>query len=227
MFCFYPGLIIGGLILKVLIVGGGPVHLPQLERELMAKPDLVIAVDYGGSYFDEMGILPQVLLGDFDSLSKTVLSQMAASDVEIISFPTHKDYTDLELALDFALTKEPEEIRILGGLGNRLDHTLGNIGMLVKPLSKGVKAHLLDEFHDIFLISDFIRIRNNPGWAISLIPLSQKVTGVTTTGLLYPLTNAELYLDSGRGLHNEFTEETASIKVHEGTLIIVCFQEAQ
>lgn len=213
--------------MKVLIVGGGPVHLPQLEQELATKPDLVIAADYGGSYFAELGVFPHILLGDFDSLPKSVLNQMMAAHVEINTFPTHKDYTDLELAIDFALTKGPKQIRILGGLGNRLDHTLGNIGLLLKPLSKGVEAHLLDEFHDIFLLKDSVRLRPKPGWAVSLIPLSQKVIGVTTTGLSYPLTNAELYLDSGRGIHNEFTAETASIKVGKGTLIIICFQEKQ
>lgn len=211
--------------MRVLIVGGGPVHLPQLRQELATKPDLVIAADYGGSYFSEVGFLPQVLLGDFDSLPKPVLDQMTASNIKINSFPTHKDYTDLELAIDFALTKEPEQIRILGGLGNRLDHTLGNIGMLQKPLSRGVEAHLLDESHDIFLLKDFIQLRRKAGWAVSLIPLSPIVTGVTTAGLLYPLTNADLYLDSGRGIHNEFIEETASIKLDEGTLIIICFRE--
>ena len=213
--------------MRVLIVGGGPVRFPQLEQELATKPDLVIAADYGGSYFAKMGIFPHVLMGDFDSLSKTDLNQLAASPVEVITFPTHKDYTDLELALDFALARKPKQVRILGGLGNRLDHTLGNIGLLLKPLSAKVEAHLLDEFHDIFLLKNsVIKIKNKPGWALSLIPLSQKVTGVTTSGLLYPLSNAELNLNSGRGIHNEFSKEIASIQVNEGTLIIICFREA-
>lgn len=213
--------------MKALIVGGGPVHLPQLEQELASKPDLVIAADYGGSYFAKLGIYPNILLGDFDSLSKTVLTQMNEAHVEINSFPTHKDYTDLELAIDFALIRGTQQVRILGGLGNRLDHTLGNIGLLLKLLSKSIEAHLLDEFHDIFLTENTAQIINKPGWAVSLIPLTQKVTGVTTEGLLYPLTNAELYLDSCRGIHNEFTEEKAMIKVDEGILIVVCFQEVQ
>ncbi len=213
--------------MKALIVGGGPVHLPQLEQELALKPDLVIAADYGGSYFAKLGVFPNILLGDFDSLPKTVLAQMKDAHVEINSFPTHKDYTDLELAIDFALTKGTQQIRILGGLGNRLDHTLGNIGLLLKPLSKSIEAHLLDKFHDVFLMENSVQIINKPGWAVSLIPFSQKVTGVTTEGLLYPLTHAELHLDSCRGIHNEFTEEKAMIKVDEGILIVVCFQEVQ
>ena len=214
-------------MLNVLIVGGGPIHFAQLKSEMAAQPDFIIAADRGGSYLRKIGAFPHVLLGDFDSLSQADLSAIKEAKVEIQSFSPYKDFTDLELALDLALRKGADKIRILGGLGSRLDHTLGNIGILLKPLALGIETHLLDEFHDIILIKDSIELKNRPGWAVSLIPLSQRVTGVTTTGLLYPLTQAELCLNSGRGIHNEFTDESASIKIDGGTLIVVCFKEKQ
>ncbi|HBF36864.1 MAG TPA: thiamine diphosphokinase [Firmicutes bacterium] len=212
-------------MLNVLIVGGGPIDLAQLKSEMASKPELIIAADRGGSYLWEIGAFPHVLLGDFDSLSKTVLSEMKAANVGIQVFSPKKDFTDLELALDLAIKRGVDSIRILGGLGNRLDHTLGNIGLLLRPLALGIETHLLDEYHDIVLIKDAIKLKRKPGWAVSLIPLSQKVTGITTTGLLYPLTQAELYLHSARGIHNELTGESAYIKVDEGILIVVCFRE--
>jgi thiamine pyrophosphokinase len=210
---------------NVLIVGGGPISQSQLRAELVEEPDLIIAADRGGSYLVELGTFPQVLLGDFDSLPEPVLQQMRAAKVEIKSFSVNKDYTDLELALDFAIKRGASRIHILGGLGERIDHTLGNIGLLLKPLALGIETHLMDESHDIVVTKDYLRLKRKPGWAVSLIPLSLKVTGITTTGLVYQLTKADLFFQSTRGIHNEFNKETASIEVGEGILIVICFQE--
>ena len=210
---------------NVLIVGGGPVYRPQLKSELDRQPDLIIAADNGASYLRELGFFPHVSVGDYDSLPDTVLEQMKAAHIEIHSFSPQKDYTDLELALDLAIKRGAVKIRIMGGLGRRLDHTLGNVGLLLKPLKLGIETHLFDEFHDVTLINKTIQLTRRPGWAISLIPLTHSVTGVTTIGLQYPLSKAELFLDSCRGIHNQFTAETANIEISEGILIVIFFRE--
>jgi thiamine pyrophosphokinase len=210
---------------NVLIVGGGPVSQSQLKWELDEKPDLIIAADRGGDYLAELAVFPQVLIGDFDSLPGLTLSQMKAAGVEIRSYAVAKDYTDLELALNLALQKRAGRIHILGGLGGRIDHTLGNIGLLLQALDQGVETHLLDSNHDITITKDRLGIKNKLGWAVSLIPLTLKVSGVTTTGLAYKLDKAELLLQSTRGIHNEFTEETATIELAEGVLLVICFRE--
>jgi thiamine pyrophosphokinase len=211
--------------MMVLIVGGGPVSLVQLQSELALKPDLVLAADRGAEYLQQLSALPQTLIGDFDSLARETLTDMATAGVEIRTFEVTKDFSDLELALDLAVVKGATRIDILGGLGGRIDHTLANIGLIVKPMELGIETHLLDPSHDITAVKDFLEIEARPGWAVSLIPLTTKVSGVTTTGLKYKLDNALLWIQNTRGIHNEFVTDKAVIRLTEGVLAVICFQD--
>lgn len=208
-----------------LIVGGGPVNAELLNQELKKKPDLLIAADYGGFYCDELGIIPQVLIGDFDSLSSPIVDKLMNAGVKVIPYSPQKNETDMELALELAIREGSSSIHILGGLGRRLDHTLSNIGLFLRALAQKVEVHLLDEAHDITATGHRIVVKRKAGWAVSLIPLTVKVCGVSTSGLLYPLDKADLFLEKSRGIHNEFTAETATIEVKEGILLIILFKE--
>jgi thiamine pyrophosphokinase len=209
-----------------LIVGGGPVDLNQLSLELANHPDLIIAADSGGKYLLELGVLPEVLVGDNDSIPEETRVQLIAGGIEVRDFPPEKDQTDLELALDLVLSRGAKYITIVGGLGRRIDHTLGNIGLLVKALEAGAEAHLLDPGHDITVVNHRAFFRKKPGWAVSLIPLTPKVSGVTTHGLVYGLHNEELFFYHSRGIHNQFSDQAASVELTHGILLIVCFQES-
>lgn len=211
---------------SALIIGGGPVNIEQLKQELAQKPDMLIAADYGGFYCEQLGIIPQVLMGDFDSLSAPMVDKLMNAGAKVIRFPARKDETDMELALDLAMTEGSSRIHILGGLGRRFDHTLSNIGLLLKALPQKNEVHLLDEVHDITAIDHRIVLSRRAGWAVSLIPLTVEVSGISTSGLLYPLDNASLYLEKSRGIHNQFTAETASIEVAEGILLVILFKES-
>ncbi len=209
---------------KALIVGGGPVLKELLEKELAKKPDLVIGVDGGSSYLYESGDTPQIVIGDLDSLSPGILDKLVQAGVEILRFSPQKDETDMELALDYTIGKAFRSIMILGGLGRRLDHTLANIGLLLKGLNQGVEVWLQDETHLITSVNSRIILQKIPGWAVSLVPLTPKVSGVTTSGLVYPLNNADLFFEKSRGIHNEFAAEVATVEVKEGFLLVVLFQ---
>lgn len=210
---------------RTLIVGGGPVNTWQLKQELARRPDLIIAADYGGYYLDELGIIPEVLMGDFDSLSVPLVDKLMNAGANIIPFPPRKNKTDMELAFDLAITEGSTRIDILGGLGRRLDHTLSNCGLFIKALAQKVELHLLDEYHDITATDHSVVLSKKPGWAVSLIPLTGKAGGVSTTGLLYPLDRADLFFEKSLGIHNEFVAETATVQVAEGILLIVLFKE--
>jgi thiamine pyrophosphokinase len=209
---------------NVLIVGGGPITLAQLKFELELKPELIIAADRGGAYLKELAVLPTVLIGDFDSLPPETHQSIVAAGVEVKAFAVTKDYTDLELAVDLALERGATRINILGGLGGRIDHTLGNIGLLLKALDQDVEAHLLDPGHDILVIREGMTLKKRLGWAVSLIPLSLKASGITTKGLAYKLDNADLLFQSTRGIHNEFMAETATVELTQGVLMIIVFK---
>jgi thiamine pyrophosphokinase len=208
-----------------LIVGGGPVNIELLQSELAKKPDLVIAVDYGGSYLYELGIIPQILIGDFDSLTPQIMDKLANAGAKVIPFPPRKDETDMELALNYAITGGSKTAVILGGLGNRYDHTLSNIGLLIRGLNQGVEVHLRDEAHDLIAINHRVILERKPGWAVSLIPLTVKAGGVTTSGLVYPLKEADLFFERSRGIHNEFAAKTATVELTEGVLLVILFKE--
>lgn len=210
---------------RTLIVGGGPVNPELLQNELNLKPDLVIAADRGGAHLYKQGVFPQVLLGDFDSLASPLVKEFSRTGVRVLQFSPQKDETDMELAVEYAIQNQSETIIILGGLGQRLDHTLSNIGLLLKVLAHNIEIHLLDEEHDITAINRQITLVRRTGWAVSLLPLTLKVVGVTTTGLKFPLNQASLFMEESRGLHNEFIAETATVELTEGNLLIIMFKE--
>ena len=210
---------------QALIVGGGPVDPAQLREELDRRPALIIAADGGGHPLLAAGRYPQVALGDFDSLPDADRARLAEAGVRMHSFPAAKDETDLELALDLAIDEGATEIRILGGLGRRLDHTLGNIGLLLRAAERGAAARLLDPDHELLLAGTAIRLPARPGWALSLIPLTPRVTGVRTSGLAFPLCGEELYFARPRGIHNQFCAPAASVALDDGILLIILFRE--
>jgi thiamine pyrophosphokinase len=212
---------------QILIVGGGPVDPDQLRAELAAAPQLVIAADRGGRYLREAGRWPDLLVGDFDSLDRAELEAFQAAGVELRPFPADKDWTDMELALEIALEKDVSSIRILGGLGGRLDHTFSNAGLLAKAFERGVNAILLDPANELYLVGPGqpLQLAKRDGWGLSLIPLSARASGVTTTGLVFPLHEETLLLSGTRGVHNRFSTSEAQVEVAGGLLLAHLFHE--
>lgn len=210
---------------QAIIVGGGPVNPAQLERELTVRPDFLIAADRGASRFMELGLMPDLLVGDMDSLDRPILDRLLAAQVMVKQYPAAKDQSDMELALDLALASGAGRIRIFGGLGGRLDHTLGNLGLLIKALEQGAEASLVGEAQEITPVQQKIVLIAKPGWAVSLIPWTERVTGVTTTGLKFPLRDETLYSNHTRGIHNQFTATTATVTLKSGILLAVSFLE--
>lgn len=211
---------------NVLVVAGGPVNRELLRHELTKNPMKVVAVDGGGACLAEVGYRPDLLIGDFDSLSEAVVQQMIRDKVEILRFPVEKDETDLELALDWLLRQGVTEARVIGGLGARLDHTLANIGLLVHSLNSGMTVRLIDETHEIYLIRQRTELTAKPGWAVSLIPLTE-AKGVVTKGLKYPLRQEDLYFEHSRGLHNCFVSKDAVVDLESGMLLVISFLESE
>ena len=211
----------------VLIVGGGPVDLGQLQAELATAPELIIAADGGGAYLAKLQSDPDLLIGDLDSLAPEIVNDFRMRGIEIHTFPTNKDQTDLQLALEFAYSRGLKEIRILGALGGRLDHTLGNLGLLMEALRQEAKVWLLDPQTEITLIGAELELIPRAGWGLSLIPFTQNVKVITTIGLKYPLINETLLVVNTKGIHNEFValDQKAKIIVKEGFLLVVLFQE--
>jgi len=206
---------------RALIFANG--DLPELERvqSFILPGDFLVAADGGSRYLRELGLIPDLLIGDLDSVDTNYLKSLSGSSTIIKKFPVDKDETDLELALNHTLDDGYSTIRILGALGGRLDHTLGNLSLLLRDDLIGCDVRLLDGQQEVILIRDWVRITGQPDDTVSLVPLGVPVKGVSTTGLQYALSNETLYPDQARGISNVMVDHAAEISLIEGLLL--CF----
>jgi thiamine pyrophosphokinase len=199
---------------------------PEIVKSLQSS-DLIIAADGGTHHCESLGITPNVIIGDFDSLDSTKVSVFKHIGVEIIQYPIHKDETDLELALQFTLMQDVTEVFIIGALGARWDMTVANILLIAHPKFSSLKIRLLDGSQELLLLreGEQIDIQGRPGYQISLIPIAGDARGITTHGLEYPLNDEILYFGSSRGISNTFLQDHAWIVVREGILLCIINRE--
>lgn len=206
---------------RALIFANG--DLPGLEKvkSIIQPGDFIAAADGGSRYLRELGLIPDLLIGDLDSVDGDYLLSLSGSSTIINKFPVNKDETDLELALNYALEAGYQTIRILGALGGRLDHTLGNISLLLRNDLIDCDIRLLDGQQEVMVIHHRVVISGEPGDIVSLVPWGVPAIGVTTTGLQYALSNETLYPYQARGISNVLVDHTAEITLETGLLL--CF----
>ncbi|HPO76769.1 thiamine diphosphokinase [Thermoclostridium caenicola] len=208
--------------MKAVVVGSGDPVGPELLKERCLDADIIIAADGGGLYLYEAGIVPDVLIGDFDSIPSDVLDFFRSQKkVAICSFSREKDFTDMELAVEMAVSRGADEVCILSATGTRLDHSAGNILLLYSLLQKGIRGWVEDANNRVYLTQGRMELKRLDNWKVSLIAISPEVNGVTTSGLQYPLMNDTLVLGSCRGVSNEFASDTAVISVEKGLLMVI------
>ena len=167
---------------------------------------------------------PDILIGDLDSIDPVDLEWCQSQQVEIRKYPKEKDETDFELALDHAIESVPGAVTVFGALGGRIDHALANIGLLSDPRYAGREIKIISERETIFFIHGKVAISAEEGQILSLIPWGEQVTGVTTTGLQYPLKDETLYSFRSRGISNVICSGSTIIEFKEGKLLCVINQ---
>ena len=213
--------------MKALIVAASPENRDLNLPALAAVADLIVAADGGAVIALAHDVRPHVVVGDMDSLSAEDADALRRDGAELLAFPPRKDETDLELALLVAVRRGATDITILGALGGRLDHTLGNLYLLTMPELRGRTARLVDGRVEAFLIRDEAEVRGLPGDTVSLIPLTPEVSGIETEGLEYPLRRESLFMGPGRGISNTLLGPTARVSIGGGVLLaVVTHQEA-
>jgi len=211
----------------MLVITGGTVDNKWLKSISPSYfQSKIIAADRGLFYAEQAGLFADYILGDFDSLPQGILDKYKEKEVKIRTYPPEKDYTDTHLALLWAVEEGAESVTIVGGMGTRFDHSFANIGLLSMLLEKGVKGEILDPHNRIFMMDQehlgTVRIKKegNEEQYISLIPYTEKVTGISLTGFKYPLKKETLTIGISRGISNELTEEEGLIQIEEGILIV-------
>lgn len=206
---------------RCLIIGHGedvPDNPPKVDGST-----LIIAADGGLIRARQWGLVPHWLLGDFDSLDPGSSCELPAD--RIIAYPAEKDQTDLELAVDFALGLGVREIVMTGVWGGRIDHSLGNIEILCKLAGKHVKAQMITSSADLYLVDRSLRLELPIGTPVSLLPLTSKVTGVTTSGLYYALQNAVIKKGSTKTISNYTVSSCMELRCETGVLLAIVLKK--
>ncbi len=209
--------------MRAIVFANGILEDPQGAKSLLREEDVLIAADGGADHCRTLGITPDVIIGDMDSLSEEDQRVWAEKDVPFLRHSRRKDETDLELALLHASDLHADEILVLGALGGRWDQTFANLLLPLYHRLAGLEVAFWHAGTWIYVIGHSRTIRGRAGQTVSLIPLGGDAMGVSTTGLEWPLTNETLYLGGSRGVSNLLLDESAQITVEVGTLLCFIF----
>ncbi len=213
-----------------LIVSGGSTDEGQLREQIMrlrAENGLLIAADSGLEALDQLqDVLPDVAVGDFDSVDPQVLERFQQrGEIRFERHRPEKNETDTELAFSIAQEAGVQDVVLMGATGTRLDHVLSNIHLLKAAMDRGLRCQLLDPHNRIRLVSGrTIFYRDAQAYPfVSLIPLTMEVKGITLTGFKYPLQDHHLVLGQECGLcvSNELAAEEAVLDFTDGLLLVV------
>lgn len=206
---------------KCIVIGAGELKAGTVEK---GEGDLVIAVDGGIGYCSVLNLEPDLLLGDFDSVSDA--EAKAVEELEhripdrVIRLPKEKDDTDMLAALREGLHRGYRDFHIYGGTGGRFDHTFANIQCLLFLKKQGAAGCLIGGNGVIMvLMNETVHFREGMEGYLSLFTLTEESSGVTIEGMKYPLKDAVLRNDFPVGISNEFTGQEAAVTVEKGQLV--------
>jgi len=204
------------------IITGGFLEETFLTEYIDRHPgELRVVVDGALEVTHRLGIKPDFIVGDFDTVNNDLLAHYEKSI--ILRHPPEKDQTDTELAIETALDAGCRELIFFGATGSRLDHSLANIFLLESLLKQGITAELLNENNRLYLKNRGFTLHRNTTWGsyLSLLPLSETVEEVTLTGFKYPVEKLTFHRERTLGISNEITEEEARVEFSKGTFIVV------
>ena len=202
----------------LVVCGGGPVLAPWA---LPVAPDVVIAADDGAREALRLGLEVDVVVGDMDSVPASTLTQVERAGGRVMRHPADKDATDLDLALDEALSSLPERIVVAGGAGGRLDFVLANALALVHPRLAAVQVDGVFGVARLHVVRSERALDGTPGEVLSLLAVGGPAVGVRTNGLRWTLDGQDLPAASGWGVSNEFAEAEASVSIEAGVVLVV------
>lgn len=198
----------------------------SIEHITVEEDDFCIAVDGGYAYCKQLGIKPDLIVGDMDSLPENLQKEMQKISGEkpgkVICLCQEKDDTDTLAALRIGMEKGYRNYRLYGALGGRIDHTIANIQCLSYLKNNSAEGIILEEGLAITVIKEEkVSFGNREKGYLSLFSLGERAEGVTITGMKYPLNQALVTNDYPIGISNEFTGEDSMVEVRKGMLLAV------
>ncbi|WP_427338559.1 thiamine diphosphokinase [Caloranaerobacter sp. DY30410] len=207
--------------MKALIVSSGNMENFNIIKRLCEDVDLVVCADGGADLVVKAGCIPDIVIGDLDSIEKNTFSKLKDYKVKFIKFPTKKDKTDTELSINYVIEEGFNEIVLVGVTGTRLDHTLANIFLLYSLLQRGVKATIIDDHNEIFITKDELFIYKDDKKYVSIIPFNGDLLGVTLKGFEYEVEKVNIKFSSTLGISNTLISDTGIIKVEDGICLVI------
>ena len=213
---------------KIVIISGGSIDDAfAIDWIRQYQPEYIIVADSGMEFVRRAGFVPNMIIGDFDSVAPETLELFRAECIEkgIIwkELNPIKDDTDTEFAIRQAIELGAKEIVILGGTGTRLDHVLGNIALLGIGLEEDISIQLVDVHNRIRMIDKPLQLKKDEqfGNMVSLVPYFGEVKGLTLKGFKYPLEDFTTGGFSSLGISNEIVDEVGEITFEEGYMIVI------
>ena len=208
---------------NILIISGGSFKRERTEDYLKSKNfDFIIAADSGGEYAASLGLRPDLLIGDMDSVSKETIEALENAGSTVNEFEPEKDATDFDLALQKAASLKPEKITVVGLTGNRLDHTLTSFYCALKVFKEGIDCEIIDSNNRIYFKDNDFEIERSKQYGdfVSLVPVTESVT-VSIKGMRYSLEERKVYSGESLCQSNEITDEKAVIKIKDGVVAVI------
>ncbi len=201
---------------RCVIVGGADINNYAYIRSRLHEDDFIIFCDSGLKHLDQLQTEPNLIVGDFDSHENPHL------DVETIVLPCEKDDTDTVFAVKEAVKRGFEDFLLIGVVGARFDHTLGNVSILLYLDSLGKKSSIIDDYSEMEIISDKPVYISDQYAFFSLLNISGCAKGISISGAKYPLENAEIFCEYQYGISNEVLPgESAMVSVNRGKLLLI------
>lgn len=196
--------------MRAVIIGNGDIKNYNYIKSKIKKDDFIICADGGIRHAKAMGIKIDIALGDFDSYELN-------ENIKSIVYPVRKDFIDGELAMNYAIEHNYDEVVMLGMTGTRLDHTFTNIMLLTTHKN----AYLFDDSNEIRILNKRLVLEGYRGKTLSIIPLFGTVSGLNSIGLDYPLNNTVLKFGTGMGNSNFVIDDYAEITIENGTAVVI------
>ncbi len=206
--------------IKAILVLGGEMTDPDFYSRLIEEHELIVGADHGCDLLRALGIIPNVVVGDFDSISTETMRWLLSHSVDCKPYPTNKGKTDGELALKTALVSGARDITITAAWGGRLDHALGNLFLLRLARRQGVACRLVEAQWEVVLIDSDFKLSGSPGETVSLIPLD-RCEGVTLRGFAYDAEALTLEPGDTRGLSNLLINGQGEIMIETGQVLMI------
>ncbi len=208
--------------MRAVIFVNGEIADYDAAARWLRSDDYLVAADGGARHMEALGLMPDVIVGDLDSIDERLLARFQEEGAAVERHPVAKDATDLELAIARAVTDGATEILLVGALGGRLDQTLANLLILAQqnwnvPLAVAEG----DQLARVLRGPQQLTLTGPTGGYVSAVALSEEVTGVSYQGLEYPLANATLRLGSTRGVSNTLATSPAQISIDKGILLVI------